>query len=751
MKKTLFIVSAMMLCVLVSCTTNITNTKEEKKSSLYRILVADKYGFIDEHGKIVIEPQFDDAYKLFSEGVCFARIGERRGLIDNTGTFIMEFGDSVRSVADFNNGLSRIDCGDWLINKIGIIDKEGKLVIPANQYDVRIITDSNNDYLVVEGTNDNKDWFITDITGDTIGGTYDEILSGFVNGLCAVKLNGKWGYIGKTGKLTIDTIYDFARVFTDEGLARVSKGNEHFFIDKMGNRVFSVDSTITGFACNRAAVVLNGDKCFIDAHGKRVFSIDADEIFAFRKDDNMATIVKDGKASKIDTMGNVVLSTRYEYIGPFIGNIAPVEKDEKWGFIDSIGNEIISVTNDKYDNAFHNKNSKLRAVWNNINDIWCMSYYDLKGNLIWKDVSSGKKKLPRKPERKDFVEYFDDRMAELDQIEGIYYVTNKDYYQNRENPSNIGLNGTHSEFYAIVKDDRIDGFRAYCVDGSNKHWVNKFVRIGETNDYAILKIDKDNDYSSEGRVTLEEPSQFEFRLEQGHNVWNNFFVTYEFIRDYPPISEYEKIQKAEWSGTGFAIADGYVVTNYHVTKGAKSIRIKGINGDMSESYKSFVVASDKEHDISIIKVVDKDFEGFGTIPYNIGKVTVDVGDDVFVLGYPMTATMGEEIKLTDGKISAASGYKGDESMYQISAPVQPGNSGGPLFNSDGTVIGIVCAKHADAENANYAIKVSYLYSLVNGSDLGIKMPDNNKLKTKTLSKIVKQVEPFVYLIECSSR
>ena len=113
--------------------------------------------------------------------------------------------------------------------------------------------------------------------------------------------------------------------------------------------------------------------------------------------------------------------------------------------------------------------------------------------------------------------------------------------------------------------------------------------------------------------------------------------------------------------------------------------------------------------------------------------------------------MGEEVKLTDGIISASSGFKGDESMYQISAPVQPGNSGGPLFNSDGTVIGIVCAKHADAENANYAIKVSYLYSLVNGSDLGIKMPDNNKLKTKTLSKIVKQVEPFVYLIECSSR
>ena len=89
-------------------------------------------------------------------------------------------------------------------------------------------------------------------------------------------------------------------------------------------------------------------------------------------------------------------------------------------------------------------------------------------------------------------------------------------------------------------------------------------------------------------------------------------------------------------------------------------------------------------------------------------------------------------------------------MYQISAPIQPGNSGGPLFDNEGNVIGVVCAKHTDAENANYAIKVSYLYSLVNSSGLGIKMSDNNKVKSKSLSQKVKQVKPYVYLIECSS-
>ena len=148
--------------------------------------------------------------------------------------------------------------------------------------------------------------------------------------------------------------------------------------------------------------------------------------------------------------------------------------------------------------------------------------------------------------------------------------------------------------------------------------------------------------------------------------------------------------------------------------------------------------------------MDKEFDAFEIIPYCIGKSIPEVGDEVFVLGFPMTNTMGQEVKLTDGIISAASGFKGDQSMYQISAAVQPGNSGGPLFDNEGNVIGIVCAKHADAENANYAIKVSYLYSLVNSSGLGIKMADGNKVKSKSLSQKVKQVKPFVYLIECYS-
>ena len=89
----------------------------------------------------------------------------------------------------------------------------------------------------------------------------------------------------------------------------------------------------------------------------------------------------------------------------------------------------------------------------------------------------------------------------------------------------------------------------------------------------------------------------------------------------------------------------------------------------------------------------------------------------------MRATMGDEVKLTNGIISSKSGFQGDVTSYQITAPVQQGNSGGPLFDSKGNIIGIINAKHAGAENASYAIKASYLMNLI---DL---MPTPPKLQT----------------------
>lgn len=204
-----------------------------------------------------------------------------------------------------------------------------------------------------------------------------------------------------------------------------------------------------------------------------------------------------------------------------------------------------------------------------------------------------------------------------------------------------------------------------------------------------------------------------------------------------------------WTGTGFAIGDGYVVTNSHVVDEAKIVNIKGVNGDMNTKYTAEVVATDKVNDIVVLKIRDSNFKGFGVIPYGINYQVSDVGEDILVLGYPLTQALGNEIKLTNGIISSRTGYKGEVSTYQMSAPVQPGNSGGPMFDSKGDVIGIVVAGVPGADNVGYAIKTSYLKILIESTGLNIKLPHNNTLSTLSLAEKVKRLKDFVFYIECS--
>lgn len=202
------------------------------------------------------------------------------------------------------------------------------------------------------------------------------------------------------------------------------------------------------------------------------------------------------------------------------------------------------------------------------------------------------------------------------------------------------------------------------------------------------------------------------------------------------------------TGTGFAISKtGLIATNNHVVNGAKTLNVRGVNGNFNRAYTVNVILQDKNNDLAIIKINDKSFSDLGEIPYLLKQNSSDVGEDIFVLGYPLTATMGDEIKLTNGIISSKSGYQNDVTSYQISAPVQPGNSGGPLFDKAGNLIGIVNAKHIDAENATYAVKVTYLLNLIDLLDTKTTLPEDNILNGKTLSEQVGMIKNFVYLIE----
>lgn len=224
----------------------------------------------------------------------------------------------------------------------------------------------------------------------------------------------------------------------------------------------------------------------------------------------------------------------------------------------------------------------------------------------------------------------------------------------------------------------------------------------------------------------------------------------EYVKMYPNV-ESAASKPTEWSGSGFALKNGYIATNYHVVDGANTITVLGINGSFSTEYKASVVATDKTNDLALIKIDDYRFNGFGSISYAVKTGMADVGEDVYVLGYPLTTVMGEEIKLTTGVISSRTGFQGDVSSYQISAPIQPGNSGGPLFDSKGNLIGIVNAKISAAENVGYAIKASYLKNLVESYTSSSILPSSNTVSSLSRPNQIKSLRNFVFLLKCSSK
>ncbi|CAA6817424.1 MAG: Unknown protein [uncultured Aureispira sp.] len=204
------------------------------------------------------------------------------------------------------------------------------------------------------------------------------------------------------------------------------------------------------------------------------------------------------------------------------------------------------------------------------------------------------------------------------------------------------------------------------------------------------------------------------------------------------------------SGTGFLLSDkGYIVTNFHVVDGAETIIVRGINGEYGSSFEASVLSSDYVNDLAILKV-NSTLINFPSPPYAIqSSNTVKKGADVFALGYPRKNLMENELKVTDGIIKAKSGYKGSISQFQFSAVVQPSNSGGPLINEAGNIIGVVGSKLNSklAEEAAYAIKSDYLSFFIDQSEKIEYVPTKNSMEGEKLSEQLEKISKFIYIIE----
>jgi len=361
-------------------------------------------------------------------------------------------------------------------------------------------------------------------------------------------------------------------------------------------------------------------------------------------------------------------------------------------------------------------------------------------------------------------ETFSDEILDLDPIEGIYDVQNHVVVSS---PS-YGNQTTKQHFtWIITKIDRFwepgpdgkDGYIVFSAEGSLKGIMGFIKKLGQESYYTFQGFDakgRETNY----RFHLENGVAFEItdRSYRGNASMNKNTTA---LKSYPTTKMYQDAINAEIqknsvsSGTGFFISsNGYIVTNNHVIDNAQNgnIKVTGINEDYHRSYKARVEVTDKQNDLAILKIVDPTFtSSIVKIPYTFKFNTASVGEDCFVLGYPLISSMGKDIKLTTGIISSKTGFDGNIAQYQISAPVQPGNSGGPLFDKNGNIIGIVQAKHTQAENAGYAIKASYIRNLVELLPTAVSFPQSNQLNGKTLPQQVELANKSVCLIIVNSK
>lgn len=209
-----------------------------------------------------------------------------------------------------------------------------------------------------------------------------------------------------------------------------------------------------------------------------------------------------------------------------------------------------------------------------------------------------------------------------------------------------------------------------------------------------------------------------------------------------------EVHPGNFSGTGFAITpDGYLITSYHVVKGADSVFI--VNGK-GVRYKVKNVYQDPERDLALLQVDDPAFSSFGKLPYTLKRSPVDLGERVFTLGFPR-----EDLVYGEGSISAQTGFAGDSLSYQISVPVNPGNSGGPLLDARGNLVGVISGKQMELVGTSFAIKSRYLLELLDqlpadSLKTAVKLPKTNHLSGASRTQQLQKLQDFVFVVRVYS-
>ena len=262
-----------------------------------------------------------------------------------------------------------------------------------------------------------------------------------------------------------------------------------------------------------------------------------------------------------------------------------------------------------------------------------------------------------------------------------------------------------------------------------RHGQGTFTYAGGDGEKYVGEF-KNDKYNGQGTYTYADGT-----IESG--IWEDDELLY---------ANNEEIYSAS-SGSGFAVtSDGYVVTNYHVVEGCTDVKIH----DKGRKIKASIVTYDPSNDIALLKgnFIPRKF-------YPLSRESPELLTEVFVAGHPFGKRISASVKVTKGIVSSLSGVGNNFSNFQIDAALQPGNSGGPIMNDKGNVVGVAVAKlkrdwgikefDAVPELVNFGVKSSVVIGILESENINLIAPYK---EAKSQAELGSMITDGTYYLSC---
>jgi S1-C subfamily serine protease len=325
----------------------------------------------------------------------------------------------------------------------------------------------------------------------------------------------------------------------------------------------------------------------------------------------------------------------------------------------------------------------------------------------------------------------------------------------------LGFTGDKNNAYIAFSNPKwesveVDGEYELRLIMGRRSWLGKFIGFKRTNEKGIytagLKPEFLDDLAESGgvRVFLNRKPLAALSLSGSKDaLYAAISCQKKYIEASGGAAPDRDKQKGESSGTGFFVStDAHLVTNNHVIEGCSNIRVTPVGAKETSAY---VVARDKTNDLAILKT------SINPTIVPALRAQPHVGESIFVFGFPLSGILSASGNFTTGTITAITGLGDDTRLAQISAPVQPGNSGGPLIDKYGNIVGVIVSKlnalniatatNDIPQNVNFAIKSAVLMNFLESN--GVTAETNTKSRELPPEAIADLAKLFTVRVICN--